>query len=485
MEMLVLVQSYSVDRANAELFATKSELETERRKAISPEFELAGKKRKLEEVQRICTTANERWKEAMTSNENLVKDKEEADSRIAALEKELARERAKLASERAAYPDLCMAAVEQLKESANFQMAIDAVIATSLANEGNGGAGPSRAAAGGNNLKKVLTSTNNVVLSEIKVALRYFGWPSLQKEGRAAHALLRYDPTYTTFSGAENILVPKGEEFLTALILTDFKNLRQVGLEGSNSERPKVAEVAEFDQSETEVDEALQLAFEEAGLNSVDPPSTLGREDLPLNDIFHGLEDLPSAYPEDIAGLSLTQLAKKANAERMTTQRRAEAIRTGMPPATETQPFLLTVGRIEEMGRRHHDAIEQLGRLQTEVEDQRSRAEFEALRAKMEGVQAEAEMERARNTEELRLATERRADASEGALKLAQEAVSKLEAELEEVKKAKKAADSNTSKALEAEKSAALAEYVDEAFSNLLLLMNDIAVDCEMATLCF
>ncbi|GMP76093.1 hypothetical protein CsSME_00032915 [Camellia sinensis var. sinensis] len=196
-------------------------------------------------------------------------------------------------------------------------------------------------ACAGNNLKKVLTSTNNVVLSEIKVALRYFGWPSLQKEGRAAHVLLRYDPTYTTFSGAENILVPKGEEFLTALILTDFKNLRQVGLEGSNSERPKVAEVAEFDQSETEVDEALQLAFEEAGLNSVDPPSTLGREDLPLNDIFHGLEDLPSAYPEDIAGLSLTQLAKKANAERMTARRRAEAIRTGIPPATETQPFLL------------------------------------------------------------------------------------------------------------------------------------------------
>ncbi|GMP99884.1 hypothetical protein CsSME_00047193 [Camellia sinensis var. sinensis] len=147
-------------------------------------------------------------------------------------------------------------------------------------------------ACAGNNLKKVLTSTNDAVLSEIK--------------GRAAHVLLRYKPTYTTFSTAENIPVPKGEEFLTALILTDFKNLRQV----------EVVEVVESDQSETE-EEALQLAFEEAGLNSADPPSTSSRDDLPPDDIFHGLEDLPGTYPEDMAGLSLIQLAKKANAERM------------------------------------------------------------------------------------------------------------------------------------------------------------------------
>ncbi|XP_028099597.1 structural maintenance of chromosomes protein 2-like [Camellia sinensis] len=130
--------------------------------------------------------------------------------------------------------------------------------------------------------------------------------------------------------------------------------------------------------------------------------------------------------------------------------------------ALAAQSALLTVERIVEMGRRHHDAIEQLDRLQTGVEGQRSRAEFEALRAKMEGAWAEAEMERARNTDELRLSTEKRADASKEALKLAQEAVSKLEPELEEVKKAKEAADLETSKAFEAEKSAAFAEYVDE-----------------------
>ncbi|XP_028094179.1 uncharacterized protein LOC114294255 [Camellia sinensis] len=211
-----------------------------------------------------------------------------------------------------------------------------------------------------------------------------------------------------------------------------------------------------------------------------------------------------------MAGLSLTQLAKKANAERMAARRKAEAIRPGVPPATETQPSLPVsesqpalpvieegtaeiqsaeaelvvqadretkeragkrsaeveagskVRRITEMGRRYRDAIEQLGRLQTEVEGQRSRAEFKALRSKMEGARVESKMERARNTEQLRLAAERRADASEGVLKLAQEAVSKLEAELEEAKKAKEAADSKASKALQAEKSAALAKYISE-----------------------
>ncbi|GMP98797.1 hypothetical protein CsSME_00046541 [Camellia sinensis var. sinensis] len=87
--------------------------------------------------------------------------------------------------------------------------------------------------------------------------------------------------------------------------------------------------------------------------------------------------------------------------------------------ALAAQSALLTVGRIAEMGRHYHDAIEQLGRLQTEVEGQMSRAEFKALRAKIEGTRAEAEMERARNTDELRLSAEKRADASKEVLKLA------------------------------------------------------------------
>ena len=97
-------------------------------------------------------------------------------------------------------------------------------------------------------------------------------------------------------------------------MLTDFRNLRQIGCKESDSERPEIAEAAESGQSETEVDEALKLAFEEAGLNSADPPSTSGREDRLLDDIFHGLEDLLVAFLEDMAGVSLTKLAKKANA---------------------------------------------------------------------------------------------------------------------------------------------------------------------------
>ncbi|GMQ09797.1 hypothetical protein CsSME_00053055 [Camellia sinensis var. sinensis] len=169
---------------------------------------------------------------------------------------------------------------------------------------------PRRRGEPGNDSKKFLTSTDGAVLSTITVALKYFGRPSLQRQGREAHVLLHYEPTYTTFSGAENIPIPK------------------------------VAEVAKSDQSEAEVDEALKLAFEEVDLNSADPPSTSGRGDLPFEDVFNGLEDLPGTYPEDMAGLSLTQLAKKANAERMATRRRAEAIRSQVPTAAESQPSL-------------------------------------------------------------------------------------------------------------------------------------------------
>ncbi|GMP46659.1 hypothetical protein CsSME_00014721 [Camellia sinensis var. sinensis] len=161
-EVLALVQSYSVEQSSTELLATKSELEAEHHKAISLEFELVGEKMRLEEAQQACTTANERWEEAMTRNEDLrdqaVKDKEEADGRIAALEKALEEETAQLASERVAYPDLCMAAVEQFKRFADFQMAVDTTITSSLANEGNGGVEPSGVAAGGRSEEEVIQS---------------------------------------------------------------------------------------------------------------------------------------------------------------------------------------------------------------------------------------------------------------------------------------------------------------------------------------
>ncbi|GMP56021.1 hypothetical protein CsSME_00020647 [Camellia sinensis var. sinensis] len=56
------------------------------------------------------------------------------------------------------------------------------------------------------------------------------------KPGRAAHILLRYEPTYTTFSTANNIPIPRSKEHLTALVFPSFKNLRQIGFEASDSE---------------------------------------------------------------------------------------------------------------------------------------------------------------------------------------------------------------------------------------------------------
>ncbi|GMP59551.1 hypothetical protein CsSME_00022793 [Camellia sinensis var. sinensis] len=163
MEVLAVVQGHVADRAGAELLAAKSELEAKRCKVVSLEFQLASERRTLELAQKYCSTANERWEEAMANCEVLrdqaVKEKKETDGWIAELErareekrvnsasekaeleKALAEERAKSASERAAYPDLYMVAVKQFKGSADFQMAIDATVGSSLVKEGEGGLG--------------------------------------------------------------------------------------------------------------------------------------------------------------------------------------------------------------------------------------------------------------------------------------------------------------------------------------------------------
>ncbi|GMP52998.1 hypothetical protein CsSME_00018607 [Camellia sinensis var. sinensis] len=178
--MLAMVQSNVADRTHAELLEAKLELEDERRKVVSLEFQLVGEQKKLEEAQKACIVANERWDKAMTCNEDLrarsIKEKEKADLKIAGLEKDLADERArasaekaglekeleeektKVASERAAYPDLCVAAVEQFKGSADFQMVVDAAIANNLAREGSGGVGPSGATAGSRSEEEVIQS---------------------------------------------------------------------------------------------------------------------------------------------------------------------------------------------------------------------------------------------------------------------------------------------------------------------------------------
>lgn len=180
-------ESASWKTAHNDLQAAKVELESVRRQVVSLEFQLVGEQKKLEEADRACAVAVERHEEAMMNNEDLVRQKDEADVKMSELQKELEAERAqaeeerkklqeeleterakakaekeglekdlveekaraaleratlqneldqervKAASERAAYPDLCVAAVEQFKGSTEFQMAVDAAVASHLA----------------------------------------------------------------------------------------------------------------------------------------------------------------------------------------------------------------------------------------------------------------------------------------------------------------------------------------------------------------
>ena len=121
------------------------------------------------------------------------------------------------------------------------------------------------------------------------------------------------------------------------------------------------------------------------------------------------------------------------------------------------------------MGRRHHDAIEQIGLLKAEIDNERNkvmavsqRADHKVAQVAVERAKADLEAERARNFDQLRLAAEEKATANDEALKLAQEAIAKLEADLEESKKAREKADSKISKAFQAGQEAALESYTDE-----------------------
>ncbi|CAL5417066.1 unnamed protein product [Camellia sinensis] len=80
----------------------------------------------------------------------------------------------------------------------------------------------------------------------------------------------------------------------------------------------------------------------------------------------------------------------------------------------------------------------------------------------MESARAEVENERAQTANRLRSDAEERANTSEESLKLAKEALAKVEAELEELRKAKEKANSKASAAFEAGKSPALKDYVEE-----------------------
>ncbi|GMP85676.1 hypothetical protein CsSME_00038742 [Camellia sinensis var. sinensis] len=88
----------------------------------------------------------------------LEEERVKAASEKASLQKELEEERTKAAFERAAYPDLYVAAIEQFKGSAEFQMVIDAVVASSVAREVSGGAGSFGTTVGGSTEAEVIKS---------------------------------------------------------------------------------------------------------------------------------------------------------------------------------------------------------------------------------------------------------------------------------------------------------------------------------------
>ncbi|GMP83226.1 hypothetical protein CsSME_00037215 [Camellia sinensis var. sinensis] len=394
----------------------------------------------------------------------------------------------------------------------------------------------------GADLKRVLVSDDDVVLVEIKTALQFISRPNLQKQGRVAHILLRYEPTYTTFSAADNIPILRGDNHLTTLIFPSFKNLRQIGLETSDSEHvEKQADepIAEDpDRLAAKVDEVINSAFEEAKLNSSDPPSTLGRGDT-FEDIFTNLGDLPGTYSKGMAEKNLTEMARKRNAERMAAQRKVEATRSGPIPTESSKPIIVeetahvdvaetekaadrSISEDREEKRAAEDevnseenpvdkrpcleesdvvvpfvvqpkikntpissetsALKDLAvvlSLATSVSLLADKATFRsepdlvaialaaqsarlAMRATMESVRAEAEKERAQTANQLRSEVEERANASEESLKLAKEALAKLEVELAESKAAKEKADSEASETFKAGKSAALVNYVEK-----------------------
>ncbi|XP_028060862.1 caldesmon-like [Camellia sinensis] len=86
--------------AYAELQAVRLELEDTHRKVVSLEFQLAGEQKKVEESERACAVALEWHEEAMSSNEEVVRQKDEADARIEELLRGMENERVKAEEEK-------------------------------------------------------------------------------------------------------------------------------------------------------------------------------------------------------------------------------------------------------------------------------------------------------------------------------------------------------------------------------------------------
>ncbi|XP_028114405.1 uncharacterized protein LOC114312370 [Camellia sinensis] len=156
------------------------------------EQELGEKRARAEEEKgRLLREWESEKAKATAELESLKKGVEEERAMAAAergaLQRELDEERAKAASEREAYPDLCVAAVEQYKGSPEFQMAVDAAVARSLARQESGGVGPSRKTVGG---RTEAEPPKNFPSKDLKKLL------DLPIQRRKAPLVLNFIPTY-------------------------------------------------------------------------------------------------------------------------------------------------------------------------------------------------------------------------------------------------------------------------------------------------
>lgn len=160
------------------------------------------------------------------------------------------------------------------------------------------------------------------------------------------HVLLNYYPTYSTFTAADNILVPSGERQLIALIFPSFKSLRDISAEGSDAvTREQVDEDAQSEghAENQELNREIDLAFEHISPDLSNNPSTSGRVDLsiPEDDIFIGLEDLPGTESEakKMGGESLAQFARRRDAERIVARRQGSSFRGSQVTPTREVPL--------------------------------------------------------------------------------------------------------------------------------------------------
>ncbi|GMP38123.1 hypothetical protein CsSME_00009494 [Camellia sinensis var. sinensis] len=155
-EELCTQQIKEKDEADVKIVGLQKELEDKRAKAMEKRASL---QKELEE------------EKAKTASEK------------ASLQKELEEERTKAASERAAYPDLYVAAIEQFKGSAEFQMAIDAAVTSSVAREVSGGAGPSGTTIGGRTEAEVIESFQRSNFYKHEMAeFRDSGWKMFKRK---------------------------------------------------------------------------------------------------------------------------------------------------------------------------------------------------------------------------------------------------------------------------------------------------------------